>query len=78
MCHPIVQYEASGRTIEKRSDSGSNVPEYRINDKIEIMYNPNNTEEFIISGANLNITWIILVGLGIVFTAVGFFVIIKR
>lgn len=77
MYYPIVQYKVSERVIENRLDTGANVPEYRINDKVEIMYNPNNVEEFIVAGANLNIVWIILVGLGVTFVLAGIVVVVK-
>ena len=78
MYYPIISYEADGRTIEKELGSGSNTPAYRINDKIDILYNPAKVEEFIVAGENQNITWIILGGLGLVFLGVGVYVIAKK
>ena len=78
MYYPIVSYEADGRTIEKELGGGSNTPAYRINDKIDILYNPAKVEEFIVAGENQNITWIILGGLGLVLLGVGVYVIAKK
>jgi len=75
---PIIEYETTERTVTKEIDSGYNTPVYRINEKIEILYNPNNVEEFIVAGENQNIVWMILGGLGIVFLGVGIFVIFKK
>ena len=75
---PIIEYETTERTVTKEIGSGYNTPVYRINEKIEILYNPNNVEEFIVAGENQNMVWMILGGLGIVFLGVGIFVIVKK
>ncbi|MBR0059938.1 MAG: DUF3592 domain-containing protein [Selenomonadaceae bacterium] len=78
MYYPIVSYEADGRTIEKELGSGSNTPTYRINDKIDILYNPAKVEEFIVAGENQNITWIIFGGVGILLLGAGIYTIVKK
>ena len=76
--YPIISYEAGDRTIEKQLSSGSNTPEYRIGETLEILYNPNNVEEFIVAGENQNITWIILVGIGAAFIVAGVVLLFKK
>lgn len=78
MYYPIVEYEVNGQKITKELSSGENTPAYRINEKIDILYNPNNTEEFIVAGENQNITWIILGGIGVLFLVIGVFLAIKK
>ena len=64
--YPVIMYQAGGKTITKQSSTGtssssklsigggitfsSSESKYKINDKITILYNPNNAEEFIIEG----------------------------
>ena len=76
--YPVVSYEANNKTIEKQLSSGSNNPEYRIGDTLQILYNPENIEEFIVKGENQNIIWIILVSLGGVCIVAGIYVIVKK
>lgn len=75
--YPIIEYTANGEKVKAEISSGSNPPAYSINDTVEILYNPNKTSEFIVSGANQALVWIILGGLGIVFTIVGIVFIFK-
>lgn len=76
--YPIIEYQASGATVKGELGSGSNPPAYSINDKVEILYNPSKTSEFIVAGENQNIVWIILTGLGAIFTCVGIFLLFKK
>ena len=69
--YPIIEYQAGDKTINKELGSSSTTPEYSINSKVEILYNPNNAEEFIVSGENQDIVWMILGGVGVVFLVVG-------
>ncbi len=76
--YPIVEYQVNGNSIRKELGSGSNPPAYSVNDTVEILYNPNKAEEFIVAGENQNIVWIILTGIGAVFTCVGIFLLFKK
>lgn len=49
---PIVEYTVGDKTVAKSSGKGASAPEYQIGDKIDLLYNPNNVEEFIIAGDN--------------------------
>ena len=75
--YPVIEYEAAGATV-KGELAASNPPAYSVNDKVEILYNPNKTSEFIVAGENQNLTWIIFGALGLVFLAVGIYTIIKK
>ena len=76
--YPVVSYEVNGRVIEKELGSGSNTPDYRINDKIAILYNPNNVEEFIVANENHNLAWIITSAIGGVFLIIGIVMMFKK
>ena len=74
--YPVLEYNAGDKTVSKQSNSGSNSPTYKVNDKIDILYNPDNVEEYIIKGdTSSNIVGIIFIVAGVVITIVG---IIKR
>ena len=47
---PVVEYQVGDRTISQRSKSGQDPPKYKVGQQVEIYYNPNNVEEFIIKG----------------------------
>lgn len=76
--YPVVEYQANGSTVKGEIPNASNPPIYSVNDTIEIFYNPNKTSEFIVSGENQSIFWIILCGAGVVFIAVSIFLFIKK
>ena len=68
--YPIIEYKVGERTITEQGITGSNPSKYNINDKVEILYNPDKAEEFIIKGDSSS-NWI-----GIIFIVVGVVVII--
>lgn len=76
--YPIIEYVVGDRTMTKELGSGSNPPAYSINDKVEILYNPSNVEEFIVKGENQNIAWIIFGAVGILSLGAGIYTIIKQ
>ena len=86
--YPVIRYRAGERTITKQSSSGSSSnskisiggaitlssthSKYRVNDSIDILYNPDNVEEFIIKGdKTTNFIVIICIILGVLTTIVG-------
>ena len=75
---PVISYQAGGQTLEKELSTTSNTPAYRIGETLEILYNPNKVDEFLVSGENQNFTWILLSALGIIFLAGGIYVLVKR
>ena len=68
---PVIEYKAGERTITKQSSKGSGAPEYQINDTIDILYNPNNVEEFIIKGESNTLFGIVFIVIGIIVFLVG-------
>ena len=72
MYYPIIEYKVGENTLKVTMDSGSNTPEYNINEKITILYNPNKTKEFIVKGDKTgNIFSIIFMTLGLFATGYG-------
>lgn len=76
--YPVVQYKAGDLTLEKRLSSGTNTPAYRINETLDILYNPANAEEFIVAGENQNLVWIFLGAFGLIFLAAGIYLLAKK
>lgn len=76
--YPVVQYKAGDLTLEKRLSSGTNTPAYRINETLDILYNPANAEEFIVAGENQNLVWIFLGAFGLIFLAAGIYLLTKK
>ena len=76
--YPVIEYQVGDRTISQQSSSGQNPPKYKVGEQVEILYNPNNVEEFIIKGdfipQYLGIGFIVL---GTIAVAAGFFVFIR-
>ena len=74
---PIIEYNAGDKAVSKQSTTGSSgSPSYNVNDKIDILYNPNNVEEFIIKGdTTSNILSIVFIAVGVIIVFIG---IVKR
>ena len=68
---PIIEYNVGERIVKKRGSDGSNPSKYVVNDRVEILYNPNNVEEFIVKGYKSPNLWgtvlIVLGALALVF-----------
>ena len=70
--YPVIQYIVGDRTITKKSSSGSSSMAYNLNDKVDILYNPNKVEEYIIKGDKTsNIIGIVFIILGIIVCIAG-------
>lgn len=77
--YPIIEYKAGENTVRVTMDSGSSTPRYNINDKITVLYNPNNTKEFIVKGEKTsNIFSIVFIILGVIVTGFGIKMAIKK
>ena len=48
--YPVIEYQAESQTISEQSNVGGSYGKYTIGDSVEILYNPNNTSEYIIAG----------------------------
>jgi len=78
--YPVVEFSPSGSfdVFTFRHDVGSNPPSYRRGEQVEILYLPNNPEEAIIDAGLFN--WaapLLVIFLGIIFTASGISIIKK-
>ena len=77
--YPIIEYKVKNDIVRVTMSSGSNIPEYNIDDKITILYNPSNTEEYIVKGDHSsNIFSALFIFLGVFVTGYGIFVALKR
>lgn len=78
MYSPIIEYKAGEDTIRVTMDSSSSTPAYEINAQITILYNPNNTKEFIVKGEKTSgIMSIVIMVIGVALTGYGIKVAIK-
>ena len=73
--YPIIEYKAGDKTIKKEANISTNEEfKYRVNDKIDILYNPNNVEEYMIKGdKSSNIIGIVFIVLGALAAVGGVF-----
>ena len=79
MYYPIVEYQVGDNLVTSKMNSGSSTPEYRINEKISILYNPNKTDEFIVKGdKSSKIISIVLLAFGVFVTGYGIVVLVKK
>ena len=76
--YPVIEYQVGDRTVKKQSSSGSSSPRYNINEKVDILYNPDNVEEYIIKGdTNSNFMGIIFIVVGVVVVILGIWNLIR-
>lgn len=79
MYYPIIEYKVNSDTIRVTMDSGSSTPVYDIDEKITIMYNPNNAKEYIVKGEKGSaIMSIVMMALGAIITCYGIVVAFKK
>ena len=77
--YPIIEYKVGNNPIRVTMSSGSSTPRYNVNDKITILYNPNNTKEFIVKGEmSSSIFSIVFMVLGVFVTGYGAFIALKK
>jgi len=70
--YPEFEYKVGDKTITKTSNSGTYPAKYNVGDKVEILYNPNNVDEYLIKGDNsMNIISIVLIVIGVLVFLVG-------
>ena len=75
---PVVEYEAGGKTVSKKSSFGQNPSKYNVGDKVDVCYNPEKVEEYIIKGdTSSTFIGVIFIILGVIIAIVGVFNIIK-
>lgn len=75
--YPVIEYKAGDKTVSKQSSTGSSSSsQYNVNDKLDILYNPNDVEEYIIKGdTSSNFIGILFIVAGVVVAIVG---VVKR
>ena len=72
--YPIINYNVGTKSVTKQSKTGYGNEKYNINEKITILYNPNNVEEFIIKGDKTgNILGIAVIVAGAIALVLGIF-----
>ena len=88
--YPVIRYQVGNKVITKKGNSGfsnntrvniadgivlsSSHSKYKVNDSVEILYNPDNVEEFIIKGdRSTNLAGIIPIVLGSLAAILGIF-----
>jgi len=77
--YPIVEYSAGGKTVRATMSSGSSTPAYSINEKIAILYDPNDTKEFIVKGETKSVIFtVVFAVLGVFVTAYGVRLAVKK
>ena len=75
---PVIEYQAGDRTITQMSNSGEYPPRYKVGEQVEICYNPNNVEQYIIKGdSSANYIGFACVGLGSIAVIAAIIYIIK-
>ena len=61
---PQIEYKVGEQLVTAKGNSSSNASDYTIGEQIQIMYNPNNIEEYMIKGDRSSllggIIWIVL------------------
>ena len=69
--YPVIQYNVDGRTIKSESNSGGSYEKYDTGSSIDILYNPNNIDEYIIVNDNTSkILAILFIIAGVLVTAI--------
>ena len=77
--YPVIEYQVGDLTISHKSSFGQYPPKYTVGQQVEIYYNPNNVEEYIIKGdSTSNIVGIMSIALGSIAVLVGFFAITRK
>lgn len=72
--YPVIQYETKEQTVIKKYNLGTSRSKYSIGDKVNILYNPNNVEEYTIEGdSSLKLFGIIFIVAGALVTVFGIF-----
>ena len=77
--YPVIEYQVGDRTISQISRAGQNPPKYQVGQQVEIYYNPNDVEEYIIKGDStpqfFGIGFIVL---GSIAVAIGLFAFVRK
>lgn len=70
--YPIIEYKAGETTVRERLSRGSGSPAYDVGDKITVLYNPDDADEFIVKGEKTSSVFsIVFMVLGLLVTGYG-------
>ena len=75
--YPVIEYQANGKTVTGELSSSSS-PSHSVNDTVDILYNPNKVDEFIVVGENQHLAAIAFGLVGVVFLVVGIVTAVKK
>ena len=77
---PIVRFRLpSGEAVEFRSNTASSSPRYRVEDEVQVRYDPENPYNAqIVGGMGAWVAVIIMALFGAIFSAIGLFLVLKR
>ena len=71
--YPVIEYKAGDKTVSKKSETGyGNKDKYKVGDKIDILYDPNKIDDYIIKNdKSSNIIGIVFIAVGVIVTGIG-------
>lgn len=76
--YPVIEYTAGDKVVSATASSGQNPPKYQEGDKVEILYNPADTTEFLIQGeTGPGLFGIIMIAVGFIVSLIGVRVFIR-
>ncbi|MBQ8131459.1 MAG: DUF3592 domain-containing protein [Bacilli bacterium] len=68
--YPVIEYEVDGNKISGKSTTGSGNSKYQVNDKVDILYDPNKPSHYIIKGDKTGS----IIGIVFIVFGIGFFI----
>lgn len=75
---PVFEFEHNGQHYNIKSNTSSNPPVFEVGEKVELKINPNDPTDFYApSDSTFTLVGLIFVGIGLIFTIIGIFMIIK-
>lgn len=72
--YPVIEYKAGDKTISQKYYTGyGNENKYKVGDKVDILYDPNKTEDYLIKGdeKTSSIIGIVFIVVGVLVTLIG-------
>lgn len=75
---PVFEFEHNGQHYNIKSNTSSNPPVFEVGEKVELKINPNDPTDFYApSDHTFTLVGLIFFGIGLIFTIIGIFMIIK-
>lgn len=70
--YPVIEYKVEDKTFNEKYSTGSSKSKYLVGDKIDVLYDPNKPEDYLIKGdKSSNIIGIIFIAAGAVVAIIG-------